>query len=98
MNAGRTLFLLSALTTSLAFGQADSPDFDQKNAYRIVSGRTTRAEAEKLLGPAHASALGMRGRTLVWEYRDPKVHKSVVLIIDDRDIVRDVRLKNAQSI
>jgi hypothetical protein len=98
MNAGRTFLLLLSLTSSLAFGQADSPDFDQKKAYRIVSGKTTRAEAEKLLGPAHVSALGMRGRTLVWEYRDPKVHKSVVLIIDDQGIVRDVRLKNAQSI
>jgi len=95
MNAGRALLLLSLVTTNLAFAQGD---FDQKKAYRIVSGKTTRAEAEKLLGPAHLSALGIRGRTLVWEYRDPKVHKSVVLIVDDRGIVRDVMLSNAQSI
>jgi hypothetical protein len=97
MNAGRAFVVVFTLISSTAvFGQ--SPDFDQKKAYRIVSGKTTRAEAEKLLGPAHVSALGMRGRTLVWEYRDPKVHKSVVLIIDEREVVRDVRLSNAQSI
>jgi len=95
MNAGR-FFLIVMIACNGAFAQ--STDFDQKKAYRIVSGKTTREEAEKLLGPAHLSALGIRGRTLVWEYRDPKVHKSVVLIVDDRGIVRDVRLSNAQSI
>jgi hypothetical protein len=34
----------------------------------------------------------------VWEYRTPQLRKSVVLIIDEHDIVRDVRLSNAQSI
>ena len=96
MNAGRFFTLIIALAANTAFAQ--STDFDQKQAYRIVSGKTTRAEAEKLLGPAHASAIGMRGRTLVWEYDTPKVHKSVVLVIDENNIVRDVRLKNAQSI
>jgi hypothetical protein len=81
---------------NLAFAQP--ADFDQKQAYRIVTGKTTRAQAEALLGPAHARALGGRGRTLVWEYRTPQLRKSVVLIIDERDIVRDVRLSNAQSI
>ena len=94
MNAGKALPLLLSVISGLAF----AGDFDQKQAYKIISGTTTRAEAEKLLGPAHVSALGMRGRTLVWEYRDLKVHKSVVLIVDDRGIVRDVRLSNAQSL
>jgi len=96
MNAGRFFCLLIAIAAGPAFAQSN--DFDQKKAYRIISGKTTRAEAEKLLGPAHVSALGMRGRTLVWEYRDLKIHKSVVLIVDDHGIVRDVRLTNAQSI
>ena len=96
MNAGRVWFPLFAFAANTAFAQP--ADFDQKRAYRIVSGKTTRAEAEKLLGPAHASLLGLRGRTLVWEYRDPKVHKSVVLIIDEQNIVRDMRLSNAHSI
>jgi hypothetical protein len=71
MNAGKALPLLLSIVANLALAQ----DFDQKQAYRIVSGKTTRAEAEALLGPAHATALGMRGRTLVWEYRDRRYTK-----------------------
>jgi hypothetical protein len=97
MNAGKA-FVLSLIVSVSALAHAEGTDFDQRQAYRIVSGKTTRAEAEALLGPAHAYLLGVRGRTLVWEYRTPQIRKSVVLIIDEHDLVRDVRLSNAQSL